>query len=320
MLRYLLKAISGSFTAMACLSSIGLLALEATGASNLRARTRVPVVAVRSMSDSLEAERLLRASERMPFSRRIEFLSRYFVGRRYPAATKKRIKKQRKKVPGAEARNRRRLPVEFLRTSLWSLDCMTYVEHVIALANARSDYRGSFLLRLVDVMFAANGLPLTNDRRNHFMSVWAAENAKKGYLNNVASDFSKTNSRTVTLNKVGENRTKYVEDRFMIAEAPWTYQYVPRAVLREEFSTLSSGDILCMVRDIEGLDIAHVGFAIESRTGWMFRHASWSGNKVVDQSLGKYLDGQTKVLGCMVLRPTEAGRIPPPYRFVPERK
>ena len=279
-------------------------------------------VTIKSSKDQPEVERLIRQILPMTAVRRVEFVSRYLNGRKYRPETKKRIKKQRdKKIEKREATNTEPLKVEFLRTSMEFLDCMTYVEHVLAIASCQKpDYSKDFLPRLLDIMFDAGGKPLLSHLRNHFTSVWADKNEKKGYLVNIARNHKLAKTRTLTLNQVGKNRTYYVEDRFMISEKPQTIWFFDRETLLSKKFRPDSGDVLAMVTDKEGLDVTHMGFYIKKAGKHLLRHASYTLNRVVDQDFYDYLREHKSVKGLMVLRPVLKASTPAKYNFENEKK
>lgn len=277
-----------------------------------------PLVGVKDFGSAPEAERIIAAARGIAENRRVAFVSGYFLGRKYHPETKKRIKSQRGPAkPKREADNREPKPVEILKTSFTFLDCMTYVEHVLALASAdRPEYAEAFLPRLVDVMFDANGAPLMSHLRNHFTSHWGDVNERKGYLTNIARGHPAAAKREVMLNRVGNNRTFYVEDRFMIASSPQVVWYFPTKAVLERAAPLASGDILALVCDKEGLDVTHMGFFIDQHGKRIFRHASMTLNRVVDQEFDLYMREKKGLVGLMVFRPRLAAPLPPAYRFV----
>lgn len=281
------------------------------------ANVSVPVF-IPDLNDLDEAERIISAKAKIPIERRIAFISGYFLGRRYAPETKNRIQKQTAQPETkCEANNPMPIPVETLKTSLKYLDCMTYVEHVLALASSkRADYLGSFLPLLVDVMFEADGTLLMNHHRKHFTSYWADRNERKGYLLNVSRDHGAALTREVILNKVGKNRTFYVEDRFMISTNPQIIRYFPLSIALGNNSPLLSGDILALVCDKEGLDVIHMGFFIKAKGKRLIRHASSKLNRVVEEDLESYLRGRKNVKGLMVLRPIFKPHFPHPYKFI----
>lgn len=292
-----------SFIALAC----GLFAAGEAAA---------PVVGLRKSADAVEVERLIASAHKLPVQRRIEFVSKYLIGRRYHPETKKRIKKQGKPVKKVEASNPNPLPVNILPTSMTYLDCMTYVEHVLALAaSTKPAYHDEFLCRLIDIMYNADGQPLMNHHRNHFTSHWGDVNEQKGYLTNVARSHPLALSRELYLNRVGDNRTFYVEDRFMIAEKPQLMWYFPRTVVLEKKAPLLSGDVVALVTDKEGLDVTHMGFFIEKKGKRFLRHASLKLNRIVDQDFEQYLRDNKHVGGLMVFRPLLNSPTPCKYIF-----
>lgn len=281
---------------------------------------RRPLIAVRNLDDAREVEHLIQVLLELPPERRILAATGYLLGRKYHPETKTRIASQQVK-PGRkpekrEATNQKPIPVPFLRSSLQYLDCMTYVEHVLALVNSeRPDHAGAFLPRLIDVMFDARGGPLFSHLRLHFTSHWAVVLERKGYLTDVARGHPAARRRSVLLNRVGDNRTFFVEDRFMIASEPQEYWYFPNQTVLEGRSALRSGDIVALACEREGLDVVHMGFYVEHDGRRWLRHASSKLNRIVDQDLAEYLAGREAVIGLMALRPRFAAPTPPGYRF-----
>ncbi|HNV69626.1 MAG TPA: DUF1460 domain-containing protein [Candidatus Ozemobacteraceae bacterium] len=299
---------------LAFLSLVG----STVSAGGLVPGTASPIVSLKSLSDAPEAERLIRAALRIAPERRLAFFSRCLLGRRYHPETKKRISGQRQQpVTKREATNPSPLPVTHLATSLAFLDCMTYVEHVLALTFCeKPEYTGCFLPRLIDLMFDAEGGPLFNHQRNHFTSLWAITNARKGYLVDVAAKHPLAVRRTLTLNRVADNRTFYVEDRFMIAPGPTSFAYFPLSVVTGRRAPLESGDIVALVCDKEGLDVTHMGFFMQPHEKPVLRHASLAKNRIVDEDFYAYVQAKKGLVGLMVLRPClPPGRPVNLYRF-----
>ncbi len=280
-----------------------------------------PVVNLSGPGDRVEVERLIAGAAALPVQRRIEFISKYLLGRRYHPETKERMKKQSAKpVEKKEATNVEPIPVEFLRTSMTYLDCMTYVEHVLALAaSEKPDYYNGFLCRLIDVMFNSGNQPLMNHHRNHFTSFWGDINESKGYLSNIARNHPRAVSRELVLNRVGANRTFYVEDRFMISVKPQTMWYFPVEAALQHLTPLASGDVVAMVTDKEGLDVTHMGFYIEYGGRRWLRHASLKLNRIVDQDFDQYLRDGKHIKGVMAFRPVLKAAAPAIWRFETRR-
>ncbi len=287
-------------------------------ATSLSGKDAAPVVNLSGPDDRAEVERLIASARALPVQRRVEFISKYLLGRRYHPETKERIKKQSSKpAEKKEATNAEPIPVEFLRTSMSYLDCMTYVEHVMALAaSEKPEYYGTFLCRLIDIMFNAGNQPLMNHHRNHFTSFWGDINESKGYLINLARNHPQAVRRDLILNQVGANRTFYVEDRFMIATSPQTMWYFPVETVLKTLVPLASGDVVAMVTDKEGLDVTHMGFFIEYGGRRWLRHASLKLNRIVDQDFDQYLRDGKHIKGVMAFRPVLKAAPPARWRFV----
>jgi hypothetical protein len=274
------------------------------------------LIKIQNSADSAEIERIVSAIQVMPVARRIEFVSKYLLGRKYRPETKSRIKKQKSSAAKVEATNSKPLVVDFLKTGLKYLDCMTYVEHVLAIASCeKPDYKGEFLPHLVNIRFDANGKPLMNHYRNHFTSHWGDNNERKGYLKNVARNHKDSQIRYTFLNKVGDNRTFYVSDAYLMYVEQQPIHFFPIATVLRKNIGLRSGDILAFVTDKEGLDVTHMAFFIKKNGKSWLRHASLKHNRVVDQGFYNYLQEQKKCLGLMVFRPILRAKSPPKYLF-----
>lgn len=273
-------------------------------------------IKLKDNNGKVEVERIIANSSKLSASRRIEYISRYLIGRKYRPETKARIKKQRsKKVEKTEATNTEPMPVKFLRTSMEFLDCMTYVEHVLALSTCKNSSYERFLCRLVDVMFNAKGKPLMSHHRSHFTSIWGDINEQKGYLYNFARKHPEAKVRKLLLNKVGKNRTYYVKDTFLISQSVQNVWYFPiKAILKRKVK-LQSGDIIAMATNKEGLDVTHMAFFIKRNNNRLLRHASYTHNKIMDENFDEYLKKHKKVMGLMVFRPTLKAKEPAKYTF-----
>lgn len=86
-----------------------------------------------------------------------------------------------------------------------------------------------------------------------------------------------------------------------------TYYYIPKDKLPAAEKQIKSGDIIAITTNMEGLDIAHVGFALWKKGKLHFMHASSTGKKVMitESSLYTYLAGISHDTGIMVIRPQE---------------
>lgn len=81
--------------------------------------------------------------------------------------------------------------------------------------------------------------------------------------------------------------------------------YIPKSKVAEAAKGIKSGDIICYVSKVEGLDIAHVAMAFveDGRVG--FIHASQADGKVeIDkQTIAEYVSSRSHLTGIKVVRP-----------------
>ena len=86
-----------------------------------------------------------------------------------------------------------------------------------------------------------------------------------------------------------------------------TVAYIPKADLKQTDQlreVIHDGDILALVSNVNGLDVAHVGFAIWQKGELHLLHASSRHKKVVvePQTLYEYMRQQPSQLGVRVIR------------------
>ena len=83
------------------------------------------------------------------------------------------------------------------------------------------------------------------------------------------------------------------------------FTYIPKADIPACLGEIRSGDILCFVTSVEGLDISHVAVALSENGRVGFIHASSAAGKVIREplSLTAYVSRQQSTVGIKVLRP-----------------
>jgi hypothetical protein len=84
-----------------------------------------------------------------------------------------------------------------------------------------------------------------------------------------------------------------------------SYYYIPKEKIPVVEKKIKSGDIIAITTNMDGLDIAHVGYALWQKGTLHFMHASSTGKKVMitEGSLYSYLAGISHDTGIMVIRP-----------------
>lgn len=86
-------------------------------------------------------------------------------------------------------------------------------------------------------------------------------------------------------------------------DAPMTY--IPKSRVASASRGIKTGDIICFVPTIEGLDISHVAIAYVENGRVGFIHASVKEGKVVidSQTIEQYVTGRRSLSGIKVVRP-----------------
>lgn len=173
------------------------------------------------------------------------------------------------------------------------LDCITYLDYVIALHMSHSE--NDFLNNIVKVRYINSDLSFYN--RRHFFTDWA--NREYRMAEDITTQLSpKTLTLIKSLNEKNKDK-KYLPGISIVSR---NITYIPSSEIDHTLiSTLKSGDLIGIYTPQPGLDVSHVGFFIITEKGPVFRHASSSQNNqsVVDSPLIPYLLSSP---GIIVLR------------------
>jgi len=169
------------------------------------------------------------------------------------------------------------------RVNFSEMDCVTYMEHALALAYAKN--YGDFFDILQNIRYK-DGI-IDYKTRNHFLVAdWLVNN---GFISERLG--------------VGENEEIFEKEidkkKFFadpgIVNPKVNIMYLPKAkaIIYADTVKFASDTIfgLAVLSDLPGLDAAHTGFAVGSskKKGLMFRHASQLKGKVIEQPLSEFL-------------------------------
>jgi hypothetical protein len=254
---------------------------------------------VLSMSEA-QLDAKISEAHALPFAGRIEALSRLFLGVPYTdfplgdGAT------------GPE-------PGPLFRTD--GVDCQTYVETVLAMANARSLDQAKAIL---DDIRYADGKP-SFESRNHFTEAqWLPSNVRKGYLRDLVPAIDRSApAEILTLVKSQWAQVPALK-RLAPANIPdgkYRVRYLPLEEARKRSKDIVPGTIVMVVRENDPgrvVRISHMGFVLPSEGGLVVRHASTGKDKaVLDEPFDAFVQRQTeykkwKVVGVALARPIEA--------------
>jgi hypothetical protein len=222
--------------------------------------------------DRRHVDQLLSRMKRAPSAaNRIDFLSRHFLGLSY----------QPNPLIGSAS------TAEVFTASLDGVDCVTYIETVVALARASSVDDFTEWLRKIRY---ERGL-IRWERRNHHMTLWIRNNVRNGILKPVSTPAVTTISRDRVLNVVPG-----------LAPQRTRVRCVPKRAVPRLERYLQSGDLIFFASTRKHLDVFHAGIIVRDGDKISMRHASRSKGSVVEQELSEFLKAN-RTTGVIVMRP-----------------
>ncbi|MDR1552484.1 MAG: DUF1460 domain-containing protein [Prevotellaceae bacterium] len=238
-------------------------------------------------------------SEKSPdneYSKLIPQVGRYFLGLPYVAHT-------------LECEN------EVLTINFLELDCTTFLENVVVIAtlakNSKTDF-DDYIQQLKKFRYR-NGSVDGYASRIHYFSDWIVTNESRGFVKNVTMEIG-GEPYTKTINFMTQNREKYPRladeqtfEKIKLSEDnlnSHNHYYIPKSKVAEIEKNIQNGDLIAITSATEGLDIAHVGVAVEKDGRIHFMHAPMSGKQVTisDEPLHDYLAKRESNTGIMIAR------------------
>lgn len=182
---------------------------------------------------------------------------------------------------------------ETLTIDFRGLDCITYLDYVIALHMSHSEK--DFLNNIIKIRYINSDISFYS--RRHFFTDWANHEYK--IAEDITTQLSPKNLEYVkSLNQKTKSQ-KYLPGIPIISRS---ITYIPSSEIDNRLiSTLKPGDLIGIYTPKPGLDVSDVGFVIMTEQGPVFRHASSSkaNQSVVDSPLIPYLLSSP---GIIVLR------------------
>jgi len=238
---------------------------------------------------------------KLPFTERIERLTQVFLGTPYG------------ELPLGEGPAGGPEPMPRWRVD--KVDCQTYVETVLAMANARSLDEAKHILD--DIRY--NGEP-SFENRNHFTEAqWLPVNLGKGYFTDETPVLDgRAPTETLTLVHAQWSRVKVLQRLANIHNIPdgkYLVRYLPLDELHKNARNIESGTIIMVVREHDPnriVRISHMGFVVKTPKGWVVRHASTGPeHAVIELPFGEYVKKQSdykhwKVVGFALALPVDA--------------
>lgn len=206
---------------------------------------------------------------------------------------------------------------ERLIVNLREMDCMTFVENVLALAEASASGTPSwqtYLEKLQQIRYR-DGKIEDYTSRLHYTSDWIYENEKKGLIADITKEIGGV-PLAMDVSFVSTHPESYMQlqshPEYIAVMAKKEkeinsrqYYYIPKEEIDKREAQIRTGDIVCFLTSIKGLDISHVGIVHKEGDKMTFIHASSGKKRVIinEESLQDYVLGIKKSKGIMVLRP-----------------
>lgn len=240
------------------------------------------------------AERL----DTLPFGETVARLGETFVGTTYTPNTLD--------IDGPER----------LVINLRELDCVTFVESVLAMArlvHAGIDDFDAYKAELAKIRYRGgvlDGYP----SRLHYFSEWISDNEALGLVRNVTRDLGGVQD-TEPIDFMSTHTESYRHladpanlDAIRRVEAELSSRpryYIPEHRIAEAASGIRNGDIIAATSTVKGLDVAHTGFALWVDGKLHLLHAPLVGKNVEisEKPLADRILGIKAQDGIMVARP-----------------
>lgn len=236
--------------------------------------------------------------ENLPVEQRIPLIARFFIGKPYKSNTLNVTKED--------------LPVINLR----ELDCVTFVENVLALAcleHYTNDITEDFVHNIVKLRYR-NGEIVDYTSRFHYSTDWLYEMGQQHLLADKTLDaggilypqhinfMSGHISRYPMLERDPKLVTKIKSIETAISQR--TYYHIPKEKILEAEKHIQEGDVILITTNIKGLDTSHLGFAARKEGRIYLLHASSLGKKVMFSQvpLQEYMQDIKHQTGIMIAR------------------
>jgi hypothetical protein len=205
---------------------------------------------------------------------------------------------------------------EKLVINLRGLDCLTFVENVLALEStieSRKLTMDEFKNKLTQLRYR-DGKINGYESRLHYLTDWIMNNEKKGLVKNITSQFSCVQERKVInfmssnrklypklLNKNSFNEIRSIEKN--LSQTNWCI--IPKSKVNTLESELQEGDIIAILTQIKNLDASHLGFVKKVNGKSYLLHASSDFKRVMitEQPLSDYLKSVRNHRAILVIHP-----------------
>lgn len=205
---------------------------------------------------------------------------------------------------------------EFPVINLRELDCVTFVENVLALAYLPA-YNKCATAAFVDNIIRLRYRNATIEdytSRLHYSSDWLYEMQRQGLLSDLTRQAGGVPYRKEVcfMSQHYDRYPPLKADKKLVAKIKEietamnkrTYHHLPKDKINEACPEIKEGDVLLITTTIKGLDTSHLGFAVKKEGKTYLLHASSDGKRVMvsGQPLQEYMAGIPSQSGIMIAR------------------
>lgn len=199
--------------------------------------------------------------------------------------------------------------------NLRELDCLTFVENVLALYMCNNDKNlnlNSFISTIKEIRYRGDTI-YGYESRLHYSTDWLYSNSKKGFITDITQSIGgQTFNKNISFMSNNANKYPALNSEHTIRKIKdieaninnRQYFYIPKHKVQKIEEQIQNGDIIMITSSTEGLDIAHLGYAINiDHRIYLFHASSEYGKVIISPSpLVDYLSKVNKFTGIMVLR------------------
>jgi len=216
---------------------------------------------------------------------------------------------------------------EGLVVNLAEFDCVTFVEHMLVLARLTVEggdelledeeaFRDRYRRALTDLRYRGGVLDGYSSRL-HYFSEWIRDAEAKGWVRDVTAELGGIrderpihfmSSNPHAYRQLGEDPSfldlvRSTEERIS-AEPRY---FIPQDRIAEVAGGIENGDVIAAVSTVDGLDIAHTGFAFWHGGRLHLLHAPLVGEfvEISARPLAERIQGISGQKGIMVARPLD---------------
>lgn len=207
---------------------------------------------------------------------------------------------------------------EKLVVNLRELDCVTFVETVMALSNSVVSGNLSFdnFVEQLQKIRYRDGILNGYDSRLHYTSDWVYNNQEKNILLNISKDlcgvletktidFMSSHQSAYNALKENDNMLQKIREMEKSVNTRGGFYYLPKEKISSKATEIPHMAMIAFTTSIKGLDTTHTGFAYKKKNGTLtFIHASSAKKKVVvdEKSLSDYCKAQKSCTGIMIMK------------------